>query len=596
MTAIKLCGLTREADIKNANELKPEYIGFVFCEASRRNVSQQQAKRLKRLLNPEIKAVGVFVDAPVKQVEELFEENIIDVAQLHGHEDEDYIKELMDNNIPVIKVFKVEAKEQVKEAEQSSADMILFDAGDGSGKVLNWKLLEDVERPFILAGGLNQENVSEAIEATKPFGVDVSSGIETDKLKDGHKMKEFVNAVREDKPVVKSKGRFGIHGGQYIPETLMNAVEELEEAYNHYKNDPEFNRELQELLDEYANRPSLLYYAKKMTEDLGGAKIYLKREDLNHTGAHKVNNVLGQALLAKKMGKTRLIAETGAGQHGVATATAAALLDMECVIFMGEEDTKRQALNVYRMKLLGADVVPVTSGTKTLKDAVSECMREWTTRIDDTHYCLGSVMGPHPFPTIVRDFQAVISKESRQQILDKEGRLPDAVLACVGGGSNAIGSFYHYIGDEGVRLIGCEAAGRGIDTFETAATVNTGKVGIFHGMKSYFCQDEYGQIAPVYSISAGLDYPGVGPEHAYLYDTGRAEYVAITDDEAVEAFEYIARTEGIIAAIESSHAIAYAMKLAPTMSKDQIIVVTVSGRGDKDCAAIARYRGEDIHE
>ena len=393
-----------------------------------------------------------------------------------------------------------------------------------------------------------------------------------------------------------SKGRYGIHGGQYISETLMNELIRLEEAYEHYKKDPEFNAELQKLLNEYAGRPSLLYYAEKMTKDLGGAKIYLKREDLNHTGSHKINNVLGQALLAKKMGKTRLIAETGAGQHGVATATAAALLGMECVIFMGEEDTKRQALNVYRMKLLGADVVPVTSGTATLKDAVSECMREWTTRIDDTHYCLGSVMGPHPFPTIVRDFQAVISKESRQQILEVEGRLPDAVIACVGGGSNAMGSFYHYIGDEGVKLIGCEAAGRGIDTFETAATVNTGKVGIFHGMKSYFCQDKYGQIAPVYSISAGLDYPGVGPEHAYLHDIHRAEYVPVTDVEAVEAFEYIAKTEGIIAAIESSHAIAYARKLAPTMDKDQIIIVTVSGRGDKDCAAIARYRGEDIYE
>ncbi|MCM1506675.1 MAG: tryptophan synthase subunit beta [Ruminococcus flavefaciens] len=393
-----------------------------------------------------------------------------------------------------------------------------------------------------------------------------------------------------------SKGRFGVHGGQYIPETLMNAIIELENAYNHYKHDPDFNRELRDLLDNYAGRPSLLYYAEKLTRELGGAKIYLKREDLNHTGSHKINNVLGQALLAKKMGKTRLIAETGAGQHGVATATAAALLDMECVVFMGEEDTKRQALNVYRMKLLGAEVIPVKSGTATLKDAVSEAMREWTSRISDTHYCLGSVMGPHPFPTIVRDFQAVISMESRSQILEKEGRLPDAVIACVGGGSNAIGSFYHFIPDERVRLIGCEAAGRGIDTFETAATVNTGKIGIFHGMKSYFCQDEYGQIAPVYSISAGLDYPGVGPEHAYLHDIGRAEYVPVTDDEAVNAFEYLSRTEGIIPAIESAHAIAYAMKLAPTMDKDQIIIVTVSGRGDKDCAAIARYRGEDIYE
>lgn len=392
------------------------------------------------------------------------------------------------------------------------------------------------------------------------------------------------------------KGRFGVHGGQYIPETLMNAVKELEQAYLHYKDDPAFNRELTELLNEYANRPSRLYYAEQLTNALGGAKIYLKREDLNHTGSHKINNVLGQALLAKKMGKTRLIAETGAGQHGVATATAAALMNMECVVFMGEEDTRRQALNVYRMKLLGAQVVPVTSGTATLKDAVSEAMREWTSRIDDTHYCLGSVMGPHPFPTIVRDFQAVISRETKAQLLEKEGRLPDAVIACVGGGSNAMGSFYHFIDDPTVRLIGCEAAGRGIDTFETAATINTGKLGIFHGMKSYFCQDQYGQIAPVYSISAGLDYPGVGPEHAYLHDIGRAEYVPVTDEEAVEAFEYLSRTEGIIPAIESAHAVAYAMKLAPTMRRDQIIVITVSGRGDKDCAAIARYRGEDLYD
>ncbi|MBQ6538075.1 MAG: tryptophan synthase subunit beta [Eubacterium sp.] len=392
------------------------------------------------------------------------------------------------------------------------------------------------------------------------------------------------------------KGRFGIHGGQYVSETLMNAVNELEEAYEKFKNDPEFNEELNRLFNEYAGRPSRLYYAERMTKDLGGAKIYLKREDLNHTGAHKINNVLGQALLAKKMGKTRLIAETGAGQHGVATATAAALLDMECVVFMGEEDTKRQALNVYKMRLLGAEVVPVKSGTATLKDAVSETMREWTKRVADTHYCLGSVMGPHPFPIIVRDFQSVISKEIKSQMLEKEGRLPDAVIACVGGGSNAIGSFYHFIEDKDVKLIGCEAAGRGIDTFETAATISTGRLGIFHGMKSYFCQDEDGQIAPVYSISAGLDYPGIGPEHANLHDTGRAEYVAITDDQAVNAFEYLSRTEGIIPAIESSHALAYAMEIAPELDKDKIIVVTISGRGDKDCAAIARYRGEDVHE
>ena len=393
-----------------------------------------------------------------------------------------------------------------------------------------------------------------------------------------------------------SKGRFGIHGGQYIPETLMNAIHELEEAYNYYKNDPAFHAELDELLKNYVGRPSLLYYADKMTKDLGGAKMYLKREDLNHTGSHKINNALAQCLLAKKMGKTRVIAETGAGQHGVATATAAALLGLECEVYMGRLDTERQALNVYRMKLLGTKVHPVDSGTATLKDAVSETFREWVSRIDDTHYVLGSVMGPHPFPTIVRDFQAVISKEIKQQILEQEGRLPDAVIACVGGGSNAIGAFYNFIEDEGVQLIGCEAAGRGIDTKETAATLSTGRLGIFHGMKSYFCQDEYGQIAPVYSISAGLDYPGIGPEHAMLFDSGRAQYVPITDEEAVQAFEYLSRTEGIIPAIESAHAIAYAQKLAPTMSPDQIIVVNVSGRGDKDVAAIARYRGEDLHD
>ena len=392
------------------------------------------------------------------------------------------------------------------------------------------------------------------------------------------------------------KGRFGVHGGQYIPETLMNAVLELEAAYERRKADPAFQAELTELLNEYAGRPSRLYYAEKMTRDLGGAKVYLKREDLNHTGAHKINNVLGQALLARKMGKTRLIAETGAGQHGVATATAAALMGMECVVFMGKEDTERQALNVYKMRLLGAEVVPVETGTGTLKDACSAAFREWTSRIGDTHYCLGSVMGPHPFPTIVRDFQAVISREIKAQLLEKEGRLPDAVVACVGGGSNAIGAFYHFIGDPSVRLIGCEAAGRGVDTPETAATIATGREGIFHGMKSYFCQDDDGQIAPVYSISAGLDYPGVGPEHAWLYDTGQAEYVPVPDEEAVDAFEYLSRTEGIIPAIESAHAVAYARKLAPSMGREQILVITISGRGDKDCAAIARYRGEDIYE
>ncbi|MDI9513745.1 MAG: tryptophan synthase subunit beta [Clostridiaceae bacterium] len=393
-----------------------------------------------------------------------------------------------------------------------------------------------------------------------------------------------------------SKGRFGDFGGQYIPETLMNAVIELEEAYERLRDDPDFKKELNRLGEEYAGRPSLLYYAEKMTKDLGGAKIYLKREDLNHTGSHKINNVLGQVLLAKRMGKTRVIAETGAGQHGVATATAAALLGMECEVFMGREDARRQALNVYRMKLLGAKVHEVTCGTQTLKDAVNETLREWSRRVDDTHYVLGSVMGPHPFPTIVRDFQKIIGQEVKKQIIEKEGRLPDALVACVGGGSNAIGLFHDFIDDRSVRLIGCEAAGHGIHTDRNAATMTLGTVGIFHGMKSYFCQDEYGQIAPVYSISAGLDYPGVGPEHAYLRDIGRAEYIPVTDHEAVEAFEYLSRTEGIIPAIESAHAVAVAMKLAQDMRRDQIIVVGLSGRGDKDVASIARYKGVDIRE
>lgn len=393
-----------------------------------------------------------------------------------------------------------------------------------------------------------------------------------------------------------SKGRFGIHGGQYVPETLMNEILFLEEQYEFYKKDPEFQKELEDLLKNYAGRPSLLYYAEKMTKDLNGAKIYLKREDLNHTGSHKINNVLGQCLLAKKLGKRRVIAETGAGQHGVATATAAALMGMECEIYMGKEDTERQALNVYRMELLGARVHPVETGTMTLKDAVNEAMREWAGRVEDTHYVLGSVMGPHPFPTIVRDFQSVISREARAQILEKEGKLPAAVLACVGGGSNAMGMFYEFIPDKDVRLIGCEAAGRGVDTKENAATIANGSLGVFHGMKSYFCQDEHGQIAPVYSISAGLDYPGIGPEHAHLHDTGRAQYVPVTDDEAVEAFEYLARTEGIICAIESAHAVAYAKKLAPEMKPDESIIVCLSGRGDKDVAAIARYRGVKIYE
>lgn len=632
-TYIKTCGMTRLEDIAAVNETHPDMCGFIInFPKSTRSVSAEQQIELAARLDPTICSVGVFVDAPITQIVALAHIGSIQAIQLHGNEDENYIAHLRKQcTLPIIKAFQIKNANDLAKADASSADIVLLDSGQGSGKSFDWSLLQTFARPYLLAGGLNPQTISEALNSLNPWGVDLSSGLETNGLKDrekiqcataivhqttasAHQSTTATNQKTETTPQTTSntnpteskehhmttqntsKGRFGIHGGQYIPETLMNAIIELNEVYTHFKDDPEFKAELQKLLNDYAGRPSRLYYARRMSEDLGGAKIYLKREDLNHTGAHKINNVLGQALLAKKMGKTRLIAETGAGQHGVATATAAALLDMECVVFMGREDTERQALNVYKMRLLGAEVHPVDSGTGTLKDAVSETFREWTNRIDDTHYCLGSCMGPHPFPTIVRDFQAVISSEIKEQMLELEGKLPDVVMACVGGGSNAIGSFYHFINDPEVRLIGCEAAGRGIDTFETAATIATGKLGIFHGMKSYFCQDEHGQIAPVYSISAGLDYPGIGPEHAALHDAGRAEYVAITDDEAVDAFEYLSRTEGIIPAIESAHAVAYAHKLAPTMRPDQTIVITLSGRGDKDCAAIARYRGEEIHE
>ena len=391
-------------------------------------------------------------------------------------------------------------------------------------------------------------------------------------------------------------GRFGDFGGQYVPEIVMNAVNELNEAYEKYKNDPDFLEELHEYYKNYANRPSMLYEAKRMTKDLGGAKVFLKREDLNHTGAHKINNVLGQILLAKRMGKKRIIAETGAGQHGVATATVAALFDMECVVYMGAEDVERQSLNAYRMELLGAKVVAVQSGTRTLKDAINEAMRDWATNIETTFYCIGSVMGPHPYPTMVRDFQKIIGEETKRQMQEKEGKLPDCVIACVGGGSNAMGAFYDFVKDKKVRLVGAEAAGRGVHTIQHAATIARGSKGIFHGMKSLFLQNEEGQIDEVYSISAGLDYPGIGPEHAHLHDIGRAEYLSITDEQAVCAFEYLTRMEGIIPAIESAHAVAAAMEIVPNMKKDESVVICLSGRGDKDVFQAARYRGVKLDE
>ena len=601
MCKIKICGITECSALPAINTALPDYAGFIMTAGFKRSVTEDFVRECAKVLDPRIKRVGVFVNDDARRIARLVKEGVINVVQLHGDEDGEYIKRLKNLcPVTVIKAVGVEGGRVLPYPEE--CDIVLLDATDknargGTGKRIEWRRYK-FDKSFILAGGITDGNVREAIAAVGPWGVDSSGGLETDGKKDAEKIYRYVANVRECRHMDKEskKGRFGAFGGQYVPETLMSALEELEQAYKKYSADEQFNAELKYLLDEYAGRPSRLYFARNLTRFVGGCKIYLKREDLNHTGAHKINNALGQALLAKKMGKNRLIAETGAGQHGVATATAAALLGMECEIYMGEEDTKRQALNVYRMKLLGAKVHAVTSGTRTLKDAVNECMREWTNRIADTHYCLGSVMGPHPFPTIVRDFQAVISEEAREQILSKEGKLPAAVVACVGGGSNAIGAFYHFIGDKGVRLIGCEAAGRGIDTLQTAATVATGKPGIFHGMFSLFCQDSHGQIAPVYSISAGLDYPGIGPEHAYLHDIGRAEYVPVTDDEAVEAFGLLSRTEGIIPAIESAHAVSYALKVAKEYGADENIIVCLSGRGDKDVAAIARYKGENIYD
>lgn len=626
---IKLCGMQRAQDIEAANKMLPDYIGMILSDGYRRTITPDAAITLLGMLDRRIKSVGVFVDDDVdyivKYVTDIQDKccRHPDVIQLHGHEDAQYISALREafrlnglNDISIWKAARVRNSDDIIAAFALQADCLVLDsyvagAAGGTGVKADWELIRrtvgrciesSAGTAFFLAGGINCDNLAEALSVSP--NVDLSGGIETDGFKDADKIAAVMRIYKTNLRCAKGgagmeinmnkKGRFGDFGGQYVPETVMNAVSELEEAYRRYKDDPEFNRELQALYHDYANRPSLLYYADKMTKDLGGAKIYIKREDLNHTGAHKINNVLGQILLAKRMGKKRIIAETGAGQHGVATATVCALFGLECCVYMGIEDTQRQSLNVYRMELLGAKVVPVHSGTGTLKDAINEAMRDWCTNIETTFYCIGSVMGPHPYPEMVRDFQKVISAEIKTQLQEKEGRLPDCVVACVGGGSNAMGAFYNFIPDTCVRLVGAEAAGRGADTPMNAATLTNGSTGIFHGMKSIFLQDKYGQIAPVYSISAGLDYPGIGPEHANLWKTGRADYVAITDEEAVCAFEYLSRIEGIIPAIESAHAVAAAIKIAPTMSPDQIMVINLSGRGDKDVYSVARYRGHDI--
>lgn len=615
---IKICGLRRTVDADYVNEFLPDYIGFILSKGFRRTVSLEKAQEIAEKINPKIKKTGVFVNDDIEYILEYAEKIPLDIIQLHGDEDNDFINQLRKRtDLKIWKAFKIKNESDLINAENSAADIILLDTFEkgkagGTGVKINTDLIKKhvPKRDYILAGGINKENIEEVIDGLNPVAVDVSSGAETDGVKDAYKIGVLVKKIRNYKPnnpnfkifmdggksIMNKKGRFGEYGGQYVPETVMNAVHELEAAYDKYKDDKEFNDELNFLLKEYAGRPSLLYYAKKMTEDLGGCKIYLKREDLNHTGAHKINNALGQVLLAKKMGKKRVIAETGAGQHGVATATCCALLGLDCEVYMGVNDMKRQALNVYRMELLGAKVTGVSSSTGVLKDAINEAMRDWATNIDTTFYCIGSVMGPHPYPTMVRNFQKVIGEEAKKQILEKEGKLPDCVVACVGGGSNAIGAFYDFIPDKSVRLVGAEAAGRGVNTPYNAATVANGSKGIFHGMKSLFLQNDEGQIDEVYSISAGLDYPGIGPEHTYLNEIGRADYVDITDEEAVQAFEYLSRTEGIIPAIESAHAVAAARKIAPTMGKDQIMIICLSGRGDKDVQQVAKYRGVKLNE
>ena len=594
MTKVKICGLMEEAHAKAA--VQADAAGFVFAPSKRR-VTIEHAARLAKHLPVDTEKIGVFVNAELNEIEEAVEKVPLTMVQLHGDETDELVKSI---GVPVIQAFSIRTKEDALKLEKSIADYILVDAPGadyrgGSGQVFDWSLLEGLEIDFarlIVAGGLNPENVSGAVKQLKPFMVDVSSGVETEGRKDVNKIQAFIKQVKGDlmqktEEQVDKKGFFGRYGGQFVPETLMKAVKELEDAYAEAKNDPEFSKEYHHYLKEYVGREQPLTFAKRLTEAWGGPKIYLKREDLNHTGAHKINNAIGQALLAIRMGKRKIVAETGAGQHGVATATICALLDLECVVFMGEEDIKRQQLNVFRMKLLGARVESVTKGSATLKDAVNEALRYWVANVEDTHYLIGSALGPHPFPTMVRDFQSVIGNETKRQILDLEGRLPDAILACVGGGSNAIGMFYPFIGDEAVRLIGVEAAGEGVDTEKHAATLTKGTEGVLHGAFMKLLQDDAGQVLEAHSISAGLDYPGIGPEHAYLAEIGRVEYKAITDEEALASVITLSRLEGIIPALESAHAVAEAEKAAKSMGPDEILVICVSGRGDKDMATYA---------
>lgn len=591
---VKFCGLTSLCEIKDVNKVKPDYVGFVFTESKRR-VSIEEAKILKDNLNKKIKVVGVFRNNSIEEILRAYKLLNLDVIQLHGNEKEEFIKEVrrcISNDIEIWKGINVENANILENYKKLDVEAFILDGNlPGSGIKFSWEPLkrEGIKAKLFLAGGITEKNIIQGINIIKPDGIDISSGIEEindrgQRLKSLKKMENIMRKVR-----MNMKGRFNDFGGQYVPETVMTAVIELEREFEKAIIDEDFIKEYKYYLKDYTGRPTSLYYAENMTEEIGGAKIYLKREDLNHTGAHKINNAIGQVLLAKRMGKKKVIAETGAGQHGVATATVAAKFGMECKIFMGEEDIRRQSLNVKKMELLGAKVIPVISGSGTLKDAVNEAIRYWVENVEDTFYIIGSVVGPHPYPTMVRDFQRIIGDEVKEQIRIKEGRLPDYIIAPIGGGSNAMGIFYPFVEDKNVKLIGVEAAGLGADTDKTAVTIPKKDVGILHGMMTYVLRDEEGEITEAYSISAGLDYPAVGPEHAYLAETERAEYVSITDEEAVDSFMYLTKMEGIIPALESSHAVAYARKLAKKLNKEEIIVVNLSGRGDKDMDQIISY-------
>ncbi len=590
---IKVCGITNLEDARKAIAEGAFALGFIFYEKSPRCIAPEAAQAIIKACPGAHRWVGVFVNSSAERIREVIQRSGIDTVQLHGDETPEHAKALSPHRI--WRAIRLKSVDQFQElpAFAPYVEAFLFDASvpgqyGGTGHTVDWNLLDQVPRdtPLIVSGGLHPGNVREAWERFKPYALDLSSGVEISPGKKDHKKLEQLFAQKAFIMTTDNQnaqpGYFGRFGGRFVPETLYGPVQELEQAYTRYAKDPEFQAELKDYLTTYVGRPTPLTFARRLTEHLGGAQIFLKREDLTHTGAHKINNAIGQVLLAKRMGKTRIVAETGAGQHGVATATACALLGLECVVYMGSVDMARQALNVKRMKLLGADVVAVESGSKTLKDAVNETMRDWVSNVRNTFYCLGSALGPHPYPRMVRDFHRTIGEEARAQILAMKGRLPDELVACVGGGSNAIGLFFPFLQDKDVRMTGVEAGGYGIEGGKHAARFAGGSLGVLHGSLTYLLQDENGQVSETHSISAGLDYPAVGPEHAYLHDIGRASYTYATDAEAKHAFQTLARLEGIIPALESSHAVAYALKRAPQMPKDAILLVNISGRGDKD--------------